>query len=748
VSDGVAISIVTLSILLSMGATDDSAERMPDLLTIASAVRAQEGLLLNLQVAVHRDWERWSDDAGEWTYAGEADLRAWLTGESNSKVRIDCEREVIQWVDGPAPFSENSYRVSFNGQATKRLQTRTGVAGSPSDVLTGELTAGPAPDMEDNGGAQTGWQFTPLGVRRNEPLSDYLTALADGRLSVQVLRGEVGRGPSVAVRVHEPDGQQRTFHFDPESGYALVGAEFRFPNGALGERWTAHELGYLAPGFYYPTVVVRELFTGEGSPRERSTFYASEIVANDPAWTDDVFDPEWPPGTVVNDKIAGTVYQVGPSPQQLQAAVDEQIGSLLAEMRPQRPTPSHPDQIQATIAAQEPASPPPASRPAPPAPATKPVARPSTRPTTQSARDEGLYAVKSPKPAHDDRDTLVSAPQTPSDSPPPRSQYPELLIVLLGAGALAVVAVVLAKGKRAGPLVLLICAGLPRSAAGDDRLLPLSLPQLGHQKLNNCGLNAAVFVCRHFQVPSAVDALAAELGVGNYYQRPASLLGLKQVFTARGLSVEAYRDARFEEVANALDGTALWLLHVNKSPESLGHFYILAGQDPSRICWIDPVRTCEWTSSTNLTVELEGKFQGWCLRIAPPEPGACALRLVNDTSGVAWFPDRVNLGVVTPEQVSRATVTIAFVVADRAAVCLTACTDGLELARECIERESRCGTEFSETRTYSFRLRERGVGPIDEALTFRSTPRDQSPIVIPVRGRVRVPPVESVPVPR
>jgi hypothetical protein len=311
--------------------------------------------------------------------------------------------------------------------------------------------------------------------------------------------------------------------------------------------------------------------------------------------------------------------------------------------------------------------------------------------------------------------------------------------VLLGAGALVIVAVVLARGRRAGPLILLMCVGLSRSNAGDDRLLPLSLPQLGQQKLSNCGLNAAVFVCRHFQVPSAVDALAAELAVGDYHQRPASLLALKQVFVARGLSVEAYRDARIEEIASALDGASLWLLHVTRSPESAGHFYILAGQDPERICWVDPVSSREWTSSTSLAAKLEGQFSGWCLRIGPPESNVVASQPVADSAVVVWFPEHVNLGLILPEQVSRTSVTITFVVAAHGGVYLTGCTDGLELARECTDRQSGPGAEFSETKTYSFRLRQRAVGPIDEALMFRTTVRDRGPIVIPLRGHVRAP---------
>ncbi len=309
----IAVSMVMATIRLCAAAADAPQADLPDTQTIASAVRTQEELLVNLQVAAHRNSEQWDEATGEWNYSGESDLRVWLTGEPGSKVRIDYDRQVTRWIDGPAPFGEDSYRIAFNGQVTKRLQTRIGVAGAPSAVLTGELTAGASAEVEANGGTESGWRFCALGASPNEKqgirFSEYLSLLPQGRMRTEVFSAETPQGQAVGLRVEEPNGQQRIFYFDPGRAFALVAEEFRFPNGALGSRWTVAELQCVAPGLYFPTQVVRELFTGHGRPRERSTFSASQIIANDPAWTDEVFDPPWPPGTVINDKIAGTVYR-------------------------------------------------------------------------------------------------------------------------------------------------------------------------------------------------------------------------------------------------------------------------------------------------------------------------------------------------------------------------------------------------------------------------------------------------------
>jgi hypothetical protein len=715
---------------------------------IADAVRTQEHLLLNLQVAGHRDWEIWNQDTAEWVYGGEADFRAWLTGEPASKVRIDYARQITTWVDGPAPFGENSYRLAFDGQVSKRLQTRIGVAGAPSDVLVGELTPGPPQALGGNGGFESGWRFLAPGASPNEAegirFSDYLLAARTYAPRLDIFETEVDRARCVAVRVGEPGGQQRAFYFDASKGYALVGGEFRFANGAVGERWTAHELRLLVDGVYFPTFVTRELFRSDGRPRERSTLHASEITANDPAWTDEIFDPPWPAGTVVNDKIAGAVYQIAPGTEQMEAAVDEQIGELLDKTRP--PASARDEPKGASRGAPEDVrvlTPQPQPAPTSAEGNARPQAtsRPTSRPT-----DLLVYSPRKAQP-EGTRDVRVVAPQAPKDFAPARSHSSEVLVVLLGAGALAVIGVLVLRGKRPGPLVILLCVGLSRSSALDQRLLALSLPQLGQQKLTNCGLNAAIFVCRHFGTPSAVDELAEDLCIGEHHERAASLLALKRAFLHRGLSVEGYRDARIEEIASALDGASLWLLHVNRMPESPGHFYVVGGRDGEQICWIDPSVWRRWLSPAELAAELEGKFDGWCLRIGPPEERPRASLPAGEARLVAWFPQRVNLGMILPEHASRTPITVTFVADAHAPVQLSGCTDGLQLARECVDREAGVAGEFSETRTYSFRLRERGVGPVEETLTFRSTGRGAQPIVVPVHGLVRVAPAEGGDIP-
>jgi hypothetical protein len=502
------------------------AQATPNIQAISDAVRAQEESLLNLQVAAHCDYARWDGDAGEWTYAGEADLRAWLSGAPGSKLRMDYERSVAPWVDGPAPFGEDSYRDAFNGRATKHLQTRMGVAGLPGALLRGELKAGSPVGVEANGGLNSGWRFSALGVmgRYGVRLSDYLALARQYGLRVEVFETVTAQRHCIGVRVEEPN-ELRVFYLDPDRAYALAGAEFiGLPSGQPRERLAIYEMKRLASGLYYPTTATSESFDPNGHPRGRSTWHAHEIVVNDPAWTDDIFDPEWPPGTFVDDQIAGTTYEVGQPAQQIEAAVDKQIGGLLEDMRTPQTVTNQPAEakrgdkflVQEIPAAQS--HPAPASIPSHPVVpvetkpvpqvGTRPVAPADSQPATQAVHTVTVYSASQPQPDETARGESESALQPPSDSSEgARSHATELWIALLGVGVLAVLAVVLLKGRRAGLLVFVLCVALPKASVGDvaSRVRP--------GRINSPRLSC---VAKWPQRSLALAARTADTGVGRY----------------------------------------------------------------------------------------------------------------------------------------------------------------------------------------------------------------------------------------
>jgi hypothetical protein len=194
---------------------------------------------------------------------------------------------------------------------------------------------------------------------------------------------------------------------------------------------------------------VRELFTGDGRPRERSTFSASQIIANDPAWTDHVFDPPWPPGTVINDKIAGTVYRAAPSPEQVGAAPDEPIRDLLAEMRSREINQAV--QKQPVLSDLTLPEPPGQSPRGLTSALSEPAEKVSTGATTQPGHTINVYTPSKRKPeaaARTDNDTPGLSPPMKNAPAATHGRRPELLVLLLGAGALALIAIVLIRGRR------------------------------------------------------------------------------------------------------------------------------------------------------------------------------------------------------------------------------------------------------------------------------------------------------------
>ena len=477
----------------------------PDVETIIRAVRLQEEGLLNVQVDAHYETDAWDSEAGEWRLAGQSDLTAWFTGMPGSRVRVDFHKSVARWINGPAPYGECAYRVAYNGQVTKRLETSAGPLGSAHSVLDGELAAGRPLIVREYGDFAAGWRFSVSGALDDSGvrLSRYLSEARQSGRAVSVSETQFDGNPCVAVQVDDGGEEFQRFYFDPGRAFSLAGVELGRKRGAIGHKWTVADAVEVAPGVFYPTAGVRELLNEDGSVRERSTYTATAVMINDPAWTDDVFDPEWPPNTFVNDRIAGTAYAVGAAPEQIKQAVDQQIAAAAANTKvDERPKPP--------ASVTEPRSN--AFTPSRETPTSQPERRPVSAPADVAKRQErnakDVWVVGQYRTTSDDANqqatTQPGASETdvPADHVPPASGKltRTLIVAVLGAGA----GVAFWKlRRRSGSIVgVVILACILRSAAVENNGAPaLTLGELRSLKLSNSGLNAAVIVCRDFMAP-------------------------------------------------------------------------------------------------------------------------------------------------------------------------------------------------------------------------------------------------------
>ena len=145
----------------------------------------------------------------------------------------------------------------------------------------------------------------------------------------------------------------------------------------------------------------------------------------------------------------------------------------------------------------------------------------------------------------------------------------------------------------------------------------LVLQEFSDLKIDNCGLKAAVFLLDWFDIPIDLSDLQNELQVGLNWERPASMLSLKESLEAEGLRVSAYKDATLDEMLTGLDGKHVCLLHVVtvEGPKA-GHFYLVTAAAKGRVLVVDSARHYEWVQTAEFKSRFAQSFSGFYLSVS------------------------------------------------------------------------------------------------------------------------------------
>ncbi len=158
-------------------------------------------------------------------------------------------------------------------------------------------------------------------------------------------------------------------------------------------------------------------------------------------------------------------------------------------------------------------------------------------------------------------------------------------------------------------LALACLPGLVRGETSSN-----AMAELSDTKAENCGLYTAAFLLQWFDISVDLAQLAAELGVGERWERATSLLLLKKTFELHGLKVVAYKEATMEEALAELDGNRVCLLHVSRGNDPRqGHFYLPVAAENGRVLLVDAGQSDEWISTAELKQRLAASFSGYYL---------------------------------------------------------------------------------------------------------------------------------------
>jgi hypothetical protein len=110
----------------------------------------------------------------------------------------------------------------------------------------------------------------------------------------------------------------------------------------------------------------------------------------------------------------------------------------------------------------------------------------------------------------------------------------------------------------------------------------------------NCGLDVTLFALEFFGIPieERVGQVAQRLGIGERFQRAASLLDIKAATEGEGLGARAFEVHSSKGIQQLIGPERILILHLN-SP-SPGHFLIVAGSRGDELLVIDPPRDPIW----------------------------------------------------------------------------------------------------------------------------------------------------------
>lgn len=331
---GLAIFFILLSIPAVVQARQPksalSAEELEDLAVIIKAV---ENALFNIKIESEA-WEEHSTSAsGLWQrtpiywsstawFSGNWSSRMWNADQHTfdrhiqGKARVDVHKEVLEWQEGAAPYIEESYSVGFDGQYGRMARHTVGYNGKTRPVKEAKLLGDAPIRLETN--ALTGtsfslqffegeiYKFSKMLELASDPNSKVIEEVKFTREEFEGIE---------CIKISSKFGNLM-YWLDPSRGFALRGKksidQYEDGHEELVTFMKVSGLKEVAPGIWWPmeaSIVSRPY--APGKPWRRFVYRATNVVANDPNFDENIFIVPFPDGYLIDDQVAGRKYTVG-----------------------------------------------------------------------------------------------------------------------------------------------------------------------------------------------------------------------------------------------------------------------------------------------------------------------------------------------------------------------------------------------------------------------------------------------------
>jgi len=329
------IFLILLGTSFAVHAEDPKLVLSPeDVNALIPQIEAAERNLLNIKI----ESEAWVEEKAELSDPCEPWQRtpvytsctAWLDGRSRSKARVDVHKQVLKWIDGAAPYGEESFSLAFDGQHGRVVDRTFGHSGKTHFSKRGKLLPD-APPRLGSTGVHTGAKFSLYFFFNEEgrKFSQYFRlAISPAALEAkafEVAFEEFQGVECIRVGSREQKWGHISWWLDPSRGFALLGHDNISIRGDGSERVSTRvrvtKLKEVAPGVWWPTEAYAESgLSKPGEPYSRTVYRASNIVANAPNFDGSIFTVPFPEGYLVDDRVSGKRYKVGPNGKRLTIA--------------------------------------------------------------------------------------------------------------------------------------------------------------------------------------------------------------------------------------------------------------------------------------------------------------------------------------------------------------------------------------------------------------------------------------------
>jgi hypothetical protein len=301
---------------------------------IAPKIKASERKLLNIKI----ESEAWIERKTNISDPCESWLRtpiylsstAWLDGSPDSKMRVDVHKQVLEWINGAAPYSETSYSESFDGKYGRFVTHSSGYNGQTFPAKRGRIL----PNSPE--GLKNGWTRRFIGIYftsnfyfsgRGFTFSDIFDWIDDPNTTVPAcfeFSREAFEGVKcIKITTKGVKNWQTNWWLDPARGFALIGLK----EVAIDENGIEHLKEYIkvdklkevTDGIWWPmeaSMISPTISATKGVEKtwDRFVWRASSVVANDPNFNESIFTAPFPKGYSVDDEVASRKYRVGEDP--------------------------------------------------------------------------------------------------------------------------------------------------------------------------------------------------------------------------------------------------------------------------------------------------------------------------------------------------------------------------------------------------------------------------------------------------